>query len=278
MTAEESAVFEQEMAVSPELRDDVKMVAWTIASIREVGHEQDQERIRRMKSAMPGDHKRMVSSVAATLIVGIMVAATISVPIIKHVTKSSKAPVTPSIEQPQSATPTPQPVDTLALPVATKPAAAEAKESSKVPEVKKEKVGKEKEEKKEKENTISSNSLDFSITPKSRMDENGTKYELYHVQYKTGTLILRVIIVNNNADRELAFDNPVILDDKGNSFSANIMSLNGHNTKVYSLIRTDAVEMVLHFKVKDVPHALQELRITDKNSWPTIRIKNITLH
>lgn len=238
MTDEERAAFEQEMAVSPELRDDVKMVAWTIASIREVGHEQDQERIRRMKSAMPGDHKRMVSSVAATLIVGIMVAATISVPIIKHVTKSAPSPEQPVIELPQPATPEPQSEpqssDTIALPVATKPA-AETKESSKAPEVKKEKVGKEEEikeppavkmEKLEKEEEIKEppavkeekkednevKSVSNAISTKT--DSEGVKYEVVSIHRdENGLLAVTMRFTNPEYTRNLEFEISAIDDD-----------------------------------------------------------------
>lgn len=228
MTAEESAVFEQEMAVSPKLRDDVKMVAWTIAAIREVGHEQDQERIRRMKSAMPGDHKRMVSSVAATLIVGIMVAATISVPIIKHVTKSAPSPEQPVIEQPRQPAPIdPQPKDTLVLPMSPKPVTIDAPDNNASEQTRKDTEKKNEEKRKVTKEKIQTENNPAKTTEEMQKavmantvldrwsDSNSVLYEIMRIERRNdGTVFVHVTITNHGYDRELHFENVTLNTDK----------------------------------------------------------------
>jgi hypothetical protein len=74
MTDEEREAFEQEMQDQPQLREDVKIVAWTIEAIRERGRQEDAERIRRMREQMGSDSKRY-SATAAAVIGGVLIVA-----------------------------------------------------------------------------------------------------------------------------------------------------------------------------------------------------------
>lgn len=86
MTDDERDVFEQELREQPQLREDVKIVAWTIEAIRERGRQEDAERIRRMREQMDSDSKRYAATVAAA-IGGVLVVAAmtaISIPPLYH--------------------------------------------------------------------------------------------------------------------------------------------------------------------------------------------------
>lgn len=74
MTDEEREAFEQEMQEQPQLREDVKIVAWTIEAIRERGRQEDAEHIRRMREQMGSDSKRY-SATAAAVIGGVLIVA-----------------------------------------------------------------------------------------------------------------------------------------------------------------------------------------------------------
>ena len=90
MAGEECEAFEREMQEQPQLREDVKIVAWTIEAIRERGQQEDAESIRRMREQMGSDNKRYKATVAAViggvLVVAAMTAVSIP-PIYNHVIK-----------------------------------------------------------------------------------------------------------------------------------------------------------------------------------------------
>ena len=90
MTDEERKAFEQEMQEQPQLREDVKIVAWTIEAIRERGRQEDAERIRRMREQMGSDSKRytatVVAAIGGVLVVAAMTAVSLP-PLYQHVIK-----------------------------------------------------------------------------------------------------------------------------------------------------------------------------------------------
>ena len=74
MAGDEREAFDREMQEQPQLREDVKIVAWTIEAIRERGQQEDAESIRRMREQMGSDNKRYKATVAA-VIGGVLVVA-----------------------------------------------------------------------------------------------------------------------------------------------------------------------------------------------------------
>ena len=277
MTAEERASFEKEMEHDAKLREDVRIIAFIIHGIKQVGLEEDNQRLQRLIASSASDKRRYIATIAAIFIAGFIIAATISVPIYNHVVKPliEKVSKNENSENNNSIT---QSIDSLII-------ENEEIDTTLTEEkmIKRENHDKVIIEKKDTNNTNSQ--YDDSIQTKeelhinsiSKTDENGTNYKLFNAYYEKDKLILFVQIVNNNNDRDLVFENPTILDDKGNQYIAINMKLNGQNKNTFSLNRTQVLEMILTFKVNDVPRHLQELKINDINSWPLIRLKDIDL-
>ena len=277
MTTEERASFEKEMEHDAKLREDVRIIAFIIHGIKQVGLEEDNQRLQRLIASSASDKRRYIATIAAIFIAGFIIAATISVPIYNHVVKPLIEKVSKN-ENSENNNSISQSIDSLII------------ENEEIDTtltegkmIKRENHDKVIIEKKDTNNTNSQYDDPIQTKEKlhinsiSKTDENGTNYKLFNAYYEKDKLILFVQIVNNNNDRDLVFENPTILDDKGNQYITINMKLNGQNKNTFSLNRTQVLEMILTFKVNDVPRHLQELKINDINSWPLIRLKDIDL-
>ncbi|MBR6936529.1 MAG: hypothetical protein IKH63_02990 [Prevotella sp.] len=277
MTAEERASFEKEMEHDAKQREDVRIIAFIIHGIKQVGLEEDNQRLQRLIASSASDKQRYIATIAAIFIAGFIIAATISVPIYNHVVKPLIEKVSKN-ENSENNNSISQSIDSLII-------ENEEIDTTLTEEkmIKRENHDKVIIEKKDTNNTNSQyddpiqTKEELHINSISKTDENGTNYKLFNAYYEKDKLILFVQIVNNNNDRDLVFENPTILDDKGNQYIAINMKLNGQNKNTFSLNRTQVLEMILTFKVNDVPRHLQELKINDINSWPLIRLKDIDL-
>lgn len=277
MTAEERASFEKEMEHDAKLREDVRIIAFIIHGIKKVGLEEENKRLQRLIASSASDKQRYIATIAAIFITGFIIAATISVPIYNHVVKPLIEKVSKN-ENSENNNSISQSIDSLII-------ENEEIDTTLTEEkmIKRENHDKVIIEKKDTNNTNSQyddpiqTKEELHINSISKTDENGTNYKLFNAYYEKDKLILFVQIVNNNNDRDLVFENPTILDDKGNQYIAINMKLNGQNKNTFSLNRTQVLEMILTFKVNDVPRHLQELKINDINSWPLIRLKDIDL-
>lgn len=277
MTTEERASFEKEMENDAKLREDVRIIAFIIHGIKQVGLEEDNQRLQRLIASSASDKQRYIATIAAIFIAGFIIAATISVPIYNHVVKPLIEKVSKN-ENSENNNSISQSIDSLII-------ENEEIDTTLTEEkmIKRENHDKVIIEKKDTNNTNSQyddpiqTKEELHINSISKTDENGTNYKLFNAYYEKDKLILFVQIVNNNNDRDLVFENPTILDDKGNQYIAINMKLNGQNKNTFSLNRTQVLEMILTFKVNDVPRHLQELKINDINSWPLIRLKDIDL-
>ena len=87
MTDEERALFEKEMEHDAKLREDVRIIAFIIHGIKQVGLEEDNQRLQRLIASSASDKQRYIATIAAIFIAGFIIAATISVPIYNHVVK-----------------------------------------------------------------------------------------------------------------------------------------------------------------------------------------------
>lgn len=277
MTTEERVSFEQEMEHDAKLREDVRIIAFIIHGIKQVGLEEENQRLQRLIASSTSDKRRYIATIAAIFIAGFIIAATISVPIYNHVVKPLIEKVSKN-ENSENNNSISQSIDSLII-------ENEEIDTTLTEEkmIKRENHDKVIIEKKDTNNTNSQyddpiqTKEELHINSISKTDENGTNYKLFNAYYEKDKLILFVQIVNNNNDRDLVFENPTILDDKGNQYIAINMKLNGQNKNTFSLNRTQVLEMILTFKVNDVPRHLQELKINDINSWPLIRLKDIDL-
>lgn len=277
MTTEERASFEKEIEHDAKLREDVRIIAFIIHGIKQVGLEEDNQRLQRLIASSASDKQRYIATIAAIFIAGFIIAATISVPIYNHVVKPLIEKVSKN-ENSENNNSISQSIDSLII--ENEEIDTTLTEEKMIKRVNLDKVII---EKKDTNNTNSQyddpiqTKEELHINSISKTDENGTNYKLFNAYYEKDKLILFVQIVNNNNDRDLVFENPTILDDKGNQYIAINMKLNGQNKNTFSLNRTQVLEMILTFKVNDVPRHLQELKINDINSWPLIRLKDIDL-
>ena len=96
MAGEEREAFEREMQEQPQLREDVKIVAWTIEAIRKRGLQEDAESIRRMREQMGSDSKRYKATVAA-VIGGVLVVAAMTAVSIPPIYNNVIKPVIESV-------------------------------------------------------------------------------------------------------------------------------------------------------------------------------------
>ena len=87
MTKEERASFEKEIEHDAKLREDVRIIAFIIHGIKQVGLEEDNQRLQRLIASSASDKQRYIATIAAIFIAGFIIAATISVPIYNHVVK-----------------------------------------------------------------------------------------------------------------------------------------------------------------------------------------------
>lgn len=282
MTTEERLAFEQEMERDPKLKEDVHIIAYIIHGIRQVGLEEENKRLQRIIASSASDKRRYVATIAAIFIAGFIIAATISVPVYHVVVKPLIEKINDHDNQENNELSrqntdsvfTKQEVDSTTV------INEEVQQEETADTDEKEKTKEDKTKEQQDKDSIlvpNPNPSKIHINPISKIDENGTKYELINAYYENGKLTLILQIVNNNNDRDLVFDIPTILDDKGNQHTAISMKLDGQNKKTFSLNRTQVLEMILSFKIDYIPNSLQELRIKEINSWPIISMRNIHL-
>ena len=216
MTTEERASFEKEMEHDAKLREDVRIIAFIIHGIKQVGLEEDNQRLQRLIASSASDKQRYIATIAVIFIAGFIIAATISVPIYNHVVKPLIEKVSKN-ENSENNNSISQSIDSLII-------ENEEIDTTLTEEkmIKRENHDKVIIEKKDTNNTNSQyddpiqTKEELHINSISKTDENGTNYKLFNAYYEKDKLILFVQIVNNNNDRDLVFENPTILDDKGN--------------------------------------------------------------
>lgn len=309
MTDDERDVFEQELREQPQLREDVKIVAWTIEAIRERGRQEDAERIRRMREQMDSDSKRYAATVAAAiggvLVVAAMTAISIP-PLYHHVIK----PVIESVfggREKTEQTMVQQPLSTVSLDSLTSnnetgnretDSQVEEEENAKPDEplqaeeaatevrieqqVVKEEDNKEDtpkpvvaDEKREAWNN--SKDKQFNIENQNWMDENGTKYNPYSLVCRKGELILNISIVNNNEDCDINITDVKLLDESGNMHKPTKVVINSKTNK-YHLKRTEIGELEIRFSLGTTPKQIQSITIRDAYSLKKGVIKNIVIN
>ena len=309
MAGEEREAFEREMQEQPQLREDVKIVAWTIEAIRERGQQEDAESIRRMREQMGSDNKRYKATVAAViggvLVVAAMTAVSIP-PIYNHVIKPVIESVIGSDKQRQTSPQQPtstvstdslanntssdsMDVDSLAIqgdetlpeePQQTDetPTEEEKPEQQTVnEEPTKEEPAKpavEEENREPEDNTIDKQ---INITGQNWMDENGTKYNPYSLVCNKGELILHVSLVNNNEDRDIEITDVRLLDESGNMHNPTKVTINSKSNK-YHLRRTEKAELEIHFKIGTKPQKIQYISFKDRSSTQKVLVRNMVIN
>lgn len=310
MAGEEREAFEREMQEQPQLREDVKIVAWTIEAIRKRGLQEDAESIRRMREQMGSDSKRYKATVAA-VIGGVLVVAAMTAVSIPPIYNNVIKPVIESVfggkentgqgtTQQSSSTAPMDSVASIANADSIDMDSLAAEEDNALPEEPQQsdetKAEEEKplqqtvneeptkeepskpaveEEKKEPEN----NTIDkqINITGQNWMDENGTKYNPYSLTCHKGELILHVSLVNNNEDRDIEITDVRLLDESGNMHNPTKVTINSKSNK-YHLRRTEKAELEIHFSLGTSPKRIQSISIHDNNSSKKGVIKNIFIN
>lgn len=285
MTAEERVSFEQEMEHDAKLREDVRIIAFIIHGIKQVGLEEENQRLQRLIASSTSDKRRYIATIAAIFIAGFIIAATISVPIYNHVVKPLIEKVSKN-ENSENNNPVNQKVDSLfyqdeADSIKTtidnsdnKPSNSmnnnddediTANQQNNTIEEENEQIetDNENEETQDQVSQIG-NSLAIDI------GENGTKYVIEQAKIINKELIVTILISNNEDDAIVYLTNASSVDSYGNTVT-------GNTPERFILSKGTSIKKQIHFyNISKRPDFLQILKMNEVGG-KVLKFRNIPI-
>ena len=285
MTPNERQAFELEMERDAKLKEDVRITAYIIHGIKQVGLEEDNQRLQRLITSSKSDHRRYVATIAALFIMGLAFADIISIPIYKYVVKPIMESFyqTDNHEKGNDATFTTDTITThqdIATPSTEKPKAPESTPEkqvakshdeeemvSRVEEIEDDEPKKEQDEQDEQEPSHvqavgNAQLVDFG--------ENRTRYAIEGARMNGNTLTVTVAISNDDDDDIVYLEKISLVDSYGDT-------KNGYGPERFVLKRGTVVKKQLHFyNITNRPDFLQILKMKEKEGI-MLHFRNISI-
>lgn len=285
MTDEERALFEKEMEHDAKLREDVRIIAFIIHGIKQVGLEEDNQRLQRLIASSASDKRRYIATIAAIFIAGFIIAATISVPIYNHVVKPLIEKVSTN-ENSENNNPVHQKVDSLfyqdeADSIKTTIDNSDNKPSNSMNNNDDEDITanqqsntiEEENEQKETDNEIEETQDQVSQIGNSLaidIGENGTKYVIEQAKIINKELIVTILISNNENDAIVHLTNASTVDSYGNTVT-------GNTPERFILSKGTSIKKQIHFyNISKQPDFLQILKMNEVGG-KVLKFKNIPI-
>ena len=285
MTTEERASFEKEMEHDAKLREDVRIIAFIIHGIKQVGLEEDNQRLQRLIASSASDKQRYIATIAAIFIAGFIIAATISVPIYNHVVKPLIEKVSKN-ENSENNNPVHQKVDSLfyqdeADSINTTIDNSDNKPSNSMNNNDDEDITanqqsntiEEENEQKETDNEIEETQDQVSQIGNSLaidIGENGTKYVIEQAKIINKELIVTILILNNENDAIVHLTNASTVDSYGNTVT-------GNTPERFILSKGTSIKKQIHFYIiSKQPDFLQILKMNEVGG-KVLKFRNIPI-
>lgn len=285
MTAEERVSFEQEMEHDAKLREDVRIIAFIIHGIKQVGLEEENQRLQRLIASSASDKQRYIATIAAIFIAGFIIAATISVPIYNHVVKPLIEKVSKN-ENSENNNPVHQKVDSLfyqdeADSIKTTIDNSDNKPSNSMNNNDDEDITanqqsntiEEENEQKETDNEIEETQDQVSQIGNSLaidIGENGTKYVIEQAKIINKELIVTILISNNENDAIVHLTNASTVDSYGNTVT-------GNTPERFILSKGTSIKKQIHFyNISKQPDFLQILKMNEVGG-KVLKFRNIPI-
>lgn len=285
MTTEERASFEKEMEHDAKLREDVRIIAFIIHGIKQVGLEEDNQRLQRLIASSASDKQRYIATIAAIFIAGFIIAATISVPIYNHVVKPLIEKVSTN-ENSENNNPVHQKVDSLfyqdeADSIKTTIDNSDNKPSNSMNNNDDEDITanqqsntiEEENEQKETDNEIEETQDQVSQIGNSLaidIGENGTKYVIEQANIINKELIVTILISNNENDVIVHLTNASTVDSYGNTVT-------GNTPERFILSKGTSIKKQIHFyNISKQPDFLQILKMNEVGG-KVLKFRNIPI-
>lgn len=285
MTTEERASFEQEMEHDAKLREDVRIIAFIIHGIKQVGLEEENQRLQRLIASSASDKQRYIATIAAIFIAGFIIAATISVPIYNHVVKPLIEKVSKN-ENSENNNPVHQKVDSLfyqdeADSINTTIDNSDNKPSNSMNNNDDEDITanqqsntiEEENEQKETDNEIEETQDQVSQIGNSLaidIGENGTKYVIEQAKIINKELIVTILISNNENDAIVHLTNASTVDSYGNTVT-------GNTPERFILSKGTSIKKQIHFyNISKQPDFLQILKMNEVGG-KVLKFRNIPI-
>lgn len=285
MTTEERASFEKEMEHDAKLREDVRIIAFIIHGIKQVGLEEDNQRLQRLIASSASDKRRYIATIAAIFIAGFIIAATISVPIYNHVVKPLIEKVSKN-ENSENNNPVHQKVDSLfyqdeADSIKTTIDNSDNKPSNSMNNNDDEDITanqqsntiEEENEQKETDNEIEETQDQVSQIGNSLaidIGENGTKYVIEQAKIINKELIVTILILNNENDAIVHLTNASTVDSYGNTVT-------GNTPERFILSKGTSIKKQIHFYIiSKQPDFLQILKMNEVGG-KVLKFRNIPI-
>ena len=285
MTAEERVSFEQEMEHDAKLRENVRIIAFIIHGIKQVGLEEDNQRLQRLIASSASDNRRYIATIAAIFIAGFILAATISVPIYNHVVKPLIEKVSKN-ENSENNNPVHQKVDSLfyqdeADSLITTLDNSDNKPSNSMNNNDDEDITanqqsntiEEENEQKETDNEIEETQDQVSQIGNSLaidIGENGTKYVIEQAKIINKELIVTILISNNEDDAIVFLTNASSVDSYGNTVT-------GNTPERFILSKGTSIKKQIHFyNISKRPDFLQILKMNEVGG-KVLKFRNIPI-
>ena len=285
MTAEERASFEKEMEHDAKQREDVRIIAFIIHGIKQVGLEEDNQRLQRLIASSASDKQRYIATIAAIFIAGFIIAATISVPIYNHVVKPLIEKVSKN-ENSENNNPVHQKVDSLfyqdeADSIKTTIDNSDNKPSNSMNNNDDEDITanqqsntiEEENEQKETDNEIEETQDQVSQIGNSLaidIGENGTKYVIEQANIINKELIVTILISNNENDAIVHLTNASTVDSYGNTVT-------GNTPERFILSKGTSIKKQIHFyNISKQPDFLQILKMNEVGG-KVLKFRNIPI-
>ena len=318
MAGKEREAFEREMQEQPQLREDVKIVAWTIEAIRERGQQEDAESIRRIREQMGSDSKRYKATVAA-VIGGVLVVAAMTVisipPLYRHVIKPAIESVFGNGEK-KGQTMQQQPASTESTDSLTNSASADSldvdiqaeaedetlsdepqqADETLATEEKPEQQTKEDvkdeparpvvvDEKKEPEAKKEERTEDVKTASKAsnldvRQMVEDTEYHLTKIDYDNkGNLVAYLTLLNNKESLDFDLSQMPTVNIDGYVRTAYRVTADGATTQSFKLRKRQSVNLVIYFNgVKTGASKIALLQVRNANIYKSLQMKNISIN
>lgn len=285
MTTEERASFEKEMEHDAKLREDVRIIAFIIHGIKQVGLEEDNQRLQRLIASSASDKQRYIATIAAIFIAGFIIAATISVPIYNHVVKPLIEKVSKD-ENSENNNPVHQKVDSLFYQdegdsIKTTIDNSDNKPSNSMNNNDDEDITanqqsntiEEENEQKETDNEIEETQDQVSQIGNSLaidIGENGTKYVIEQAKIINKELIVTILISNNENDAIVHLTNASTVDSYGNTVT-------GNTPERFILSKGTSIKKQIHFyNISKQPDFLQILKMNEVGG-KVLKFRNIPI-
>lgn len=301
MEPSEEESFESQMKKWPSLEDDVRTMAYIIHSIKDVAIEKENERIDRIKLSTHTDRKRYITAVAALFLAIAMVTGSIATGL--YFLLKDKEEGTKQTTQSEFKAPTKIEGNPIQLPKAQQ---EEKKEGKKKEETNKETKNEEKEAKQavetiQKGQTIqfeeqkdrtqrstveeepshkeqTKEEIDPSSVIKSRTDANKTSYSITNVASEGETIIITMILKNNDDSNMLKFSDAKIIDSRNNRTSVGNIYANGKYSSETIIRPGQPITLKFYFyNIKGQPSYLQWFGFQESNSHSKLEFRNLRI-